>query len=173
MTTPIWWEYLLRVPDARIGVEADEMKRCRHSPEEAFRKLREADRMLAQGSSVPQALQLTLLCPTTWVEGDETVHTSHEVNGVELHGRLVNNRALVADGPDRWWVTEITEHRTNGPVCLLRGHARRVLPPYLGGIYRGDHFAHFQGTRSPMRYTQGSAVPWGVRAECGLGRSRG
>jgi transposase-like protein len=45
------------VHDARMGVEDDEMKRRRHSPEQVVRKLREADRMLAQGSSVAQVLQ--------------------------------------------------------------------------------------------------------------------
>ena len=45
------------VHDARMGMEDDEMKRRRHSPEQVVRKLREADRMLAQGSSVAQVLQ--------------------------------------------------------------------------------------------------------------------
>ena len=45
------------VHDALMGVEDDEMKRRRHSPEQVVRKLREADRMLAQGSSVAQVLQ--------------------------------------------------------------------------------------------------------------------
>ena len=45
------------VHDALMGVEDDEMKRRRHSPEQGVRKWREADRMLAQGSSVAQVLQ--------------------------------------------------------------------------------------------------------------------
>ena len=46
------------VHDARVGVEDDdEMKQRRHTPEQVVRKLREADRLLAQGSSMAQVLQ--------------------------------------------------------------------------------------------------------------------
>ena len=45
------------VHDARMGVEDDdEMKRRRHSPEQIVRKLREADRMIGQGTSVAEVL---------------------------------------------------------------------------------------------------------------------
>jgi putative transposase len=43
----------MRVLTARQGQE-DSMKQRRHTPEQIIRKLREADRLLAQGSEVPE-----------------------------------------------------------------------------------------------------------------------
>ena len=40
-----------------MGVEDDEMKRRKHTPEQIVRKLREADRLIGQGASVAEVLQ--------------------------------------------------------------------------------------------------------------------
>ena len=45
------------VHDALMGVEDDEMKRRKHTPEQIVRKLREADRLIGQGASVAEVLQ--------------------------------------------------------------------------------------------------------------------
>lgn len=51
--SPIWCRSLLLVHDACKGVEDnEELKRRKHTPEQIVRKLREADRLLAEGSSV-------------------------------------------------------------------------------------------------------------------------
>jgi putative transposase len=54
------------VHDARMGSEDDEMKRRKHTPEQVVRKLREADRMLAEGSSVAQVLQQLEITEATY-----------------------------------------------------------------------------------------------------------
>ena len=45
------------------------MKRRRHSPEQVVRKLREADRMLAQGSSMAQVRQHLEVTEATYYSG--------------------------------------------------------------------------------------------------------
>ncbi len=40
-----------------MGVEDDEMKRRKHTPEQIVRNLREADRLIGQGASVAEVLQ--------------------------------------------------------------------------------------------------------------------
>jgi transposase-like protein len=49
-----------------MGVEDDEMKRRRHTPEQVVRKLREADRMLGQGASVAEVLQTLEVTEATY-----------------------------------------------------------------------------------------------------------
>jgi transposase-like protein len=38
-----------------MGEEGTLMKRCRHTPEQIIRKLREAERMLGEGKTIPEA----------------------------------------------------------------------------------------------------------------------
>jgi transposase InsO family protein len=50
------------------------------------------------------------------------------------HPDLVNRR-FAADVPDRLWCMDLTQHRT-GELGVLRGRARRVLPPDRGLVDR-------------------------------------
>jgi putative transposase len=55
----------MRVLTARQGQE-DSMKRRRHTPEQIIRKLREADRLLAQGSEVPEVTKQLEISEATY-----------------------------------------------------------------------------------------------------------
>jgi putative transposase len=55
----------MRVLTAHQGQE-DSMKRRRHTPEQVIRKLREADRLLAQGSEVPEVAKQLEISEATY-----------------------------------------------------------------------------------------------------------
>ncbi len=55
----------MRVLTAHKG-QADSMKRRRHTPEQVIRKLREADRLLAQGSEVPEVAKQLEISEATY-----------------------------------------------------------------------------------------------------------
>ena len=76
------------------------MKRRRHTPEQIVRKLREADRLLAEGLEVPEVamrLEVSEAISHRWRAQDGGLKTDDVKRLKELEGENVRMKRIVAD----------------------------------------------------------------------------
>ena len=102
------------VHDARLGVEDDEqMKRRKHTPEQIVRKLREADRLLAEGSSVAvviQHLEVTEATYYRWRNQFGSMNAEEAKRLKELESENARLKKLLAEAElDKAMLKEIAE----------------------------------------------------------------